>query len=75
MRVGELREILERFDDDDIVLLTDEEGENFHVVGDVTDGYFLSEDGDSGDFVDQEDVETDDKINLSGAVTAITIWP
>lgn len=75
MKVRELRQILERYDDDDIVLITDEDGDNFHVVGDVTDGYFLTEDGDSGDFVDQEDVETDTKINLNGAVTAITLWP
>jgi hypothetical protein len=75
MRVGELKELLEQYDDDDIVLITDEDGEEFHTLGEVTDGYFISIDGESGDFVDQEEVESDTKINLSGAVTAITFWP
>lgn len=77
MKVGKLRTMLDEFDANDIVIISsDAEGNSFGPVATITSGYYIEDkDGFSGDFVDIEDVEQDDSINIEDSVSAIVLWP
>jgi len=76
MTVKELREVLEQFDDDVIVVIaTDADGNRFSPLADTSEGHYIPEDGWSGDFVDLSDVEEDGDINLDESERAIALWP
>jgi hypothetical protein len=76
MTVKELRELLEQFDDDAIVIIaSDGEGNSFSPLADTSEGHYIPENGYSGDFVDLDDAEEDEDINLDDAERAILLWP
>lgn len=75
MTVKELKEVLNEFDDDVIVVITDGQGNSFSPLAEVTVGHYISENGWSGDFVDEDDSEEDEDINLEDAEPAIALWP
>lgn len=76
MKVGELRTLLEDFDDDlEVVLSKDAEGNGFSHLEEVTIGYYIPESSWSGDFVSEDESEEDEMLNLNGAEEAIALWP
>lgn len=76
MTVKDLREILEQFDDEVIVVISnDASGNRFSPLADTSEGHYISENGWSGDFVDLSDVEEDGDINLEESEPAIALWP
>ena len=73
--VAELKQWLEQFDDDVVVVLAcDAEGNAFSALADYATGYFMT-DGHDEDFVTEDDVEDDERINIDGAQLAISLWP
>lgn len=78
LRVGDLREMLDSYDDDDIVVIPTGEDDEFTPIETISSGYYMAEDSDfhfAGDFVDHDDLLDDDKINIIGSQTAIVLWP
>lgn len=76
MTVAELRHLLEEFNDDDIIVLScDSEGNRFSPLLDVTTGFYIEDSEWSGDFVDVEEVDEDENINVTGSPTAVALWP
>lgn len=74
--VKQLRELLEQFDDDLIVVMsTDGEGNSFSPLAGTLEGHYISENTWDGDFVDLEDAEEDEDINLDGSKRAIALLP
>jgi hypothetical protein len=76
MTVKELRELLEQFDDDAIVVIaTDGDGSSYSPLAETSEGHYIPENGWSGDFVDSDEAEEDEDINLDDAERAIVLWP
>jgi len=76
MTVKQLREILENYKPTDLVILSsDGEGNSFSPLVDSTQGFYIPDTTWGGDFVDEDDVDEDDDINLEGASRAIVLWP
>lgn len=76
MKVKELKELLDQFDDNDIVVLSgDGEGNSYSPLADYSKGMYIADSTWSGDFVDADEIEEDEDINLSTAVPALLLWP
>lgn len=76
MTVKELKQLLDTFDDDDIIVISkDSEGNEYSPLFDADSGFYFEENSWSGDFVTGSDLEDDKDINLSHATPAIVLWP
>jgi hypothetical protein len=76
MNVKELKHLLEDIDDDVLVILShDADGNRFSPLASHTMGFYIEEDGYSGDFVTEEEVEEDKRLNIDGASASIALWP
>lgn len=76
MTVKELRELLEQYDDDTIVIIaSDGEGNSYSPLDCIAEGHYIPENGWNGDFVELEESEEDEDINLDDAEPAILLWP
>lgn len=76
MKVAELIELLSQFDDDDeVVIAVDSDHDIFSPLEDVTSGFYIAEDEYNGDFVDADDADEDENINLNSVPRAAALWP
>ncbi len=76
LTVGELRNILEQYPDDMMIILAEDgEGNSFAPLVDTTSGHYISETDYNGDFVSDEDIADDEDLNLDGATPAVVFWP
>lgn len=74
--VGELKLILDEYDDNRIVVIaSDGEGNLYSPLGNVGWGVYFADSSWEGDFVDVDDLEDDDAINLEDSEPAIVLWP
>ena len=74
MTIKELKELLDQFDDADIVVTSsDAEGNTFSPLATITHGRCIEESTWAGDFIDDDD-DSDD-INFDGASQAVVLWP
>jgi hypothetical protein len=74
--VGELKAMLDEFDDDRIVVVSyDMEGNGYTPLEAITWGAYFPETEYSGDFVDSDDLEDDENINRTESEPAIVLWP
>ena len=75
LTVGDLKQVLEQYPDDMLVVLAEDgEGNYFSTLVDTTTGHYIG-DGARGDFVSDEEVADDENINLDDAVPALVLWP
>lgn len=75
MTVGALKQVLEEFDDNMLVVLAEDgEGNYFSALVDTTTGHYIG-DGFRGDFISDEEAANDENINLDEAVPALVLWP
>lgn len=76
MKVAELKQLLEDFDDNDTVIIpADADGTTYSPVGEITTGYYFSESEWSGDFVSQEDADGDEDVSIEESESAVCLWP
>lgn len=74
--VGELKLILDEYDDTRVVVIaTDGEGNAFSPLDNVGWGMYFAESTWDGDFVDADDLEDDEDINADDCEPAIVLWP
>ena len=74
--VGELKLMLDEYDDNRIVVIaTDGEGNSFSPLDNVGWGVYFADSTWVGDFVDADDLEADEDINTDESEPAIVLWP
>lgn len=74
--VKELKELLDEYDDDRIVVIAiDDDGNSCSPLDNVSWGVYFSETEWTGDFVDSDELAENDKINTEEAEPAILLWP
>jgi hypothetical protein len=73
MRVEELIELLEECDPLAVVVLSNADGTRISLLDDVVPGHYIEADS-YGDFVSEEEVEEDEKINIDDSEPAVCLF-